>query len=349
MRPRASRARSVGQTCGAGVFSVMPTSLPAAGSRLDVSALLRQPGGRRAARPARGTRAPGGPGRSSRTRPPRPRAGRAVPPRPAAAEPPGPVEPDHPGRGLRGQADLGARTGYAAGGCSSRYRWPARRRSCRRPRPAAAARRGPSRAAAASAAQPGGQQLVKYRKTGRPSPRASAPAAGSEWPAGRAPGPVESMLARSPAWRCEQCPGSQRAQHELDARLAPVVRDQRGPGVQAADERFVAAWRLPGIGMLGERERFVQGEDQGEIGRRQPAVPGRRSGLTVARIPRDERPQGRSRAATRRFAGRLAGRPRAARPAAVSRSAAAFRPAAPARPPHPARRRRPPHSQPWPG
>jgi hypothetical protein len=36
------------------------------------------------------------------------------------------------------------------------------------------------------------------------------------------------------------------------------MSDQCRPDVQAADERFVTAGRLPGIGILGQRERFVQ-------------------------------------------------------------------------------------------
>src|SRR6266851_3633340 len=59
----------------------------------------------------------------------------------------------------------------------------------------------------------------------------------------------------------------------LDARLAALVRDQRGRGVQAADQGAVAAGWLPGIGMPGQHERVIQREDHGEVRRRQGGTP----------------------------------------------------------------------------
>jgi hypothetical protein len=55
-------------------------------------------------------------------------------------------------------------------------------------------------------------------------------------------------------------------QPDLDAGLAALVVDQRRAGVQTADEGLVGARGLPGVGVTGQRERLIEGEDQGQPG-----------------------------------------------------------------------------------
>nr|WP_261801784.1 hypothetical protein [Streptomyces sp. ISID311] len=90
----------------------------------------------------------------------------------------------------------------------------------------------------------------------------------------------------------QQGAGAQRVQAELDAGLTALVGDQRRAGVQTAQEGAVGARCLRRIGVAGQRERLIEGEDQGEPGRGEPTVPGRRqSGLPVAGVPADVRPE----------------------------------------------------------
>ena len=245
IRARASRARSVGQTWGGGLLSVMIASLPPGwpGAGLDVSELLRQPGRRRAA----GQRAElagqvglvvvaalGG------------QAGQAGP---ACAggglplqEPAGPVEPGHPGGGLRGQPGLGQQpplqVARAPAGLARRVRRPGPGRRCApaaaRPRRCPGAPAGPGR--------PGPAAPGPGWRTGRASrrPRASARAARPR------PAPSTSAAVQVPArqlagGQAEQGPRAQRAERDLDAGLPPGVGDQRGRGVQPADQGAVVS------------------------------------------------------------------------------------------------------------
>ncbi|WSI56671.1 hypothetical protein OG229_19435 [Streptomyces platensis] len=62
----------------------------------------------------------------------------------------------------------------------------------------------------------------------------------------------------------QQGAGAQWMQTDLDAGLTALVVDQRRAGVQTADEGVVRAGGLPGIGVTGQRERLIEGEDQGQ-------------------------------------------------------------------------------------
>ena len=63
------------------------------------------------------------------------------------------------------------------------------------------------------------------------------------------------------------------------------MRDQRGRGVQAAEQRSEVAGRLPGIGVSQHDQRLVQGDDQGqERGRQAPVPRGRHAALAVAGV-----------------------------------------------------------------
>jgi len=208
---------------------------------------------------------------------------------------PGPVEPDHPRRGLRREAGLlaepAAQVAVAPAGLGGQ--------------------RGDVRDAA------GGQQetprltdLGAHRVAVPAEPRAQHPVDDGEPPGpvrllphplddlvgerAEHVGPVHVDAGQFAGRHPEQRPRAQRAEPQLDARLAAVVRDQGRRGVQAADQGAVAAGRLPRIDMPGDHERVIQREDHGEVRRGQPAVlRGRHSRLPVPGVPGDERPQRR--------------------------------------------------------
>jgi hypothetical protein len=86
-------------------------------------------------------------------------------------------------------------------------------------------------------------------------------------------GPVHVDAGQFPGRHPEQRPRAQRAEPQLDARLAAVVRYQGRRGVQAADQGAVAAGGQPRVDMPGDHERVVQREDHGEIRRGAAATP----------------------------------------------------------------------------
>jgi hypothetical protein len=60
----------------------------------------------------------------------------------------------------------------------------------------------------------------------------------------------------------KQSSRAERAQAELNARLAPIVCDDRGPGVQAAHDGLVDPGGLSRIGMSAQDEGVVEREDE---------------------------------------------------------------------------------------
>ena len=79
---------------------------------------------------------------------------------------------------------------------------------------------------------------------------------------------------------------AQRPQRHLDAGLRALVRDQGRGAVQSAEQGAELAGPLARVGVRHHRERLVEGEDQREVGRRQPPVTGRpHPPLPVAGVP----------------------------------------------------------------
>jgi hypothetical protein len=286
---------------------MLPIILPAGGHGLDESELLGEPLGRRAAR--QGTKLAGqvrlvvvaalgrqaGEPHAPGIR--RTRGGRRGPGDPV----PRVVEPDHPGRLLRGKPHLSTEQRVevtrAPPGLGGQLRHG--HRAMRDPQPPPGVRYLRPDPVAAPRAGPGyapSEQRVDHREPPIPGPlrRDLFPQFRRERPEyfGRRHVEVRQLC----GGHAEQPACAERRERELDSGLPAVVGDQRGGGVQAAEQRVVRSGRLPRIWMNVDEERVVQRHDERQPSRRQPAMPpGRDACLPVPGVPRDERPQPRRR------------------------------------------------------
>jgi hypothetical protein len=205
---------------------------------------------------------------------------------------PGPVEANDPGGGLGRQADLGAEpAGEVAAAPAGLGRQFRHARGAARPEQAAPRpgdlgryRLRPAR----GAAQQREQDLIEDREPFPPAARLGQ--AGAQFRAHAAEHAVRGQVdvRELPGRQAEQRPRAERPPRHLDAGLRARVRDQRRPGVQAAQQGAELTGRLPGVRVSQHGEGLVEREDQRQERRGQAPVPSRRHpALTVTGVPRD--------------------------------------------------------------